>query len=638
MPPESQLIVNTAQGQQVIPIDRRARERRLTELLRRAELPLNTRCGQRGLCDGCLVELLSGTVIRVDSGQALDTTGGPTMLRACEYRVGPEGDVTVHVPARSLLAHRPQVVTSFRVDVSRAHDPLWQTVTLRRDELASSEDAVAEICRAIERRRDGDLAIVADARFTAPPIDEQPTMDVVLDQRGDHWRVLPATQETCEGRYGIAIDIGTTTVVVMLVDLDDGRILNTASALNAQTRLGDNVLTRINLCLTNPQMVGRLQHAVVKQTLRPLLTELLAESGVALPHVRCLTIAGNTTMLHLLAGIDPSSLGTAPFTPQFLEHRVLAGGALGVLPKEAAKQPAAAEASNPRPAGRADPTVHLLPGAAAYVGADVIAGVFSTGMAYRDELCLLVDVGTNGEIVLKQGPRFLGCATAAGPAFEGAGLTSGVRAGQGAISHIRLDEDTLEPQIEVIGDGPPIGLCGTAYVDFIAEARRCGLVGNTGRFADRFAEHPRLGKRSHSRGFEIVKLAEDKVIEITEADIASLLQAKAAIAAGVICLLRRVGLSARDVATLYLAGGFGFHMNVDNVIRCGLLPDFRRDQIELVGNSSLAGAFLAMMDSGVLAEMKHIAEQMETIELNLEPDFESIYIDQLSLPETGIPT
>jgi uncharacterized 2Fe-2S/4Fe-4S cluster protein (DUF4445 family) len=253
-------------------------------------------------------------------------------------------------------------------------------------------------------------------------------------------------------------------------------------------------------------------------------------------------------------------------------------------------------------------------------------------MAYRDELCLLVDVGTNGEIVLKQGRRFLACATAAGPAFEGAGLTNGVRAGQGAISHIQLDPKTLEPELQVIGDGPPIGLCGTAYVDFIAQGRKCGLIGATGRFADRFAEHPRLGKRTHSRGFELVRLADDKAIEITEADIASLLQAKAAIAAGIVCLLRRVGLSSQDVATLYLAGGFGFHMNVDNVICCGLLPGFRREQIDLVGNSSLAGAYLALMDSGVLAEMKHIAEWMEIVELNLEPDFESIYIDQLELP------
>ncbi|MCH5375433.1 MAG: ASKHA domain-containing protein [Planctomycetes bacterium] len=640
MPRPCQLIVTTAQGRRVIHLDGQDCGRRLTELLRRAELPLNTRCGQRGLCDGCLIELTAGRLIREGAEQAVDASDGPRMLRACEYCVALEGDVSLHVPARSLLAHRPQVVTSFRVDVSRAHDPLWQTVVLTRDELAVSGDTTAEICRAIHRRRDGDLPVLAEGGLAFPPAENQQTFQVALDQQGDHWRVVPVEAGTRANRYGVAIDVGTTTVVVLLVDLADGRILKTASALNGQTKLGDNVLTRINLCLQNPQMVGRLQHAVVRGTIRPLLAEMLAESGIAVDRVGCLVIAGNTTMLHLVAGVDPSSLGTAPFTPQFLDHRVLAGRSLAVMPKPHGQPGVDAAPPSTGRTERADPTVHLLPGAAAYVGADVIAGVFSTGMAYRDESCLLVDVGTNGEIVLKQGSRFLACATAAGPAFEGAGLTNGVRAGHGAISHIRLDEDTMEPQIEVIGDGPPIGLCGTAYVDFIAEARRCALVGPTGRFTDRFADHPRRTERSSCRGFRIVELPDDKAIEITERDIATLLQAKAAIAAGVVCLLRRAGLSPREVATLYLAGGFGFHMNIGNVIRCGLLPGFRLDQIELVGNSSLAGAFLAMLDSGVLAEMKHIAERMETVELNLEPDFESIYIDQLGLPDdhNGCPT
>jgi uncharacterized 2Fe-2S/4Fe-4S cluster protein (DUF4445 family) len=461
----------------------------------------------------------------------------------------------------------------------------------------------------------------------------QPVAHLVLDQRGDRWCVLPGGDDGQQKRYGVAIDIGTTTVVVMLVDLDNGQILNTAAALNGQTRLGDNVLTRINLCMQKPEMVKRLQHAVARRTIQPLMTELLAESEVSLDQIKCMVIAGNTTMLHLLAGVDPTPLGTAPFTPVFVEHRVLLGRSLGLMPKPPGRSQASRETDRPafREADRPHPTVHLLPGSAAYLGADVIAGVFSTGMAYRDHPCLLVDVGTNGEIVLKHGNRFLGCATAAGPAFEGAGLTSGVRAGQGAVSHIRLDADTAEPQIEVIGGTQPIGICGTAYVDFIAEARQCGLIGSTGRFSERFAGHPRLIKRSHSRGFEIAKLADDKTIEITEADIASLLQAKAAIAAGIVCLLRRAGLNPEDLATLYLAGGFGFHMNVASVLRCGLLPGFGQPQIELVGNSSLAGAFLAMMDSGVLAEMKHIAGQLETVELNLEPDFESVYIDQLSL-------
>ena len=647
MPTDSRLVVNYPDGQFAIAVDDKSGGRRLTEWLRRADLPLNTRCGQRGLCDGCLVELISGTLSKVESGQTLEASTGPKTLQGCQYCPVPGIAATIHVPARSLLAHRPQVVTSFRVDVSRAHDPLWQRITVQAEEFADASDRVRAVCHAIECRRGSEVdglpvssvGLDSDPRVEPGPglADylslDQPGYPLVLEQRGDRWYVLPGNSEADQGCYGVAIDIGTTTVVVTLIDLNNGQIRNTASALNGQVRLGDNVLTRINLCMQKPELVKRLQHAVARNTIRPLMSDLLAESNVAIEQVKCVVVAGNTTMLHLLAGVDPSPLGTAPFTPVFLEHRVLTGRELALMPKGAdgSRSNTGADTGRSRHPARHDPAVHLLPGAAAYVGADVIAGVFSTGMAYRDHPCLLVDVGTNGEIVLKRDDRFLGCATAAGPAFEGAGLTNGVRAGQGAISHIRLDRQTLEPEIEVIGSTSPIGICGTAYVDFIAEARDCGLIGPTGRFSERFAEHPRLAKRSHTRGFEVARLAGDKVVEITEADIASLLQAKAAIAAGIVCLLRRVGLNPEDLATLYLAGGFGFHMNIANVLRCGLLPGFAPEQIELVGNSSLAGAFLALMDSGVLAEMKHIAEHLETVELNLEPDFESVYIDQLSL-------
>jgi uncharacterized 2Fe-2S/4Fe-4S cluster protein (DUF4445 family) len=273
----------------------------------------------------------------------------------------------------------------------------------------------------------------------------------------------------------------------------------------------------------------------------------------------------------------------------------------------------------------------LLPGAAAYVGADVMAGVFASGMVYGQETSLLVDVGTNGEIVLKHGDRFWGCATAAGPAFEGSGLSCGMRAGRGAISHIRLDHGSPEPQIEVINNGPPIGVCGTAYVDFVAQARRTGILRHNGRFAPEADRDPRVRPGKHGREFVIAAGADGKPIYISESDVARLLQAKAAIAAGIVCLLNCAGLTPSAVRILYLAGGFGFHMDVENVIRCGLLPGFRPDQISLVGNTSLAGAYLALLDSSVLDEIKKVSARVETLELNLVPGFESIYIDQLAV-------
>jgi len=611
-------------------------QRRLTDVLRLLDLPLNTRCGQRGLCDGCLVELVQGGLQQVADGTPVAADGEAVSLRGCELAVPVAGAAVVHIPSRSLLAHQPQVVTSFRLNVPRAHDPLWQEVRIAACDLDPTLPLGAALRAAVAAQLECALPLVV-----SPELDQRaPCADGVyhlaLDHRGDHRVLRPL--DVREPVYGAAADIGTTTVVVMIVDLATGDVVGSASALNAQTRLGDNVLTRINLCMKAPHLVQRMQKALVRATLAPLLTEALGAAGVDPCQLACLVVAGNTTMLHLLHGVDPTSMGVAPFTPTFLAHRIVDAATLQLAVKTPGAQPdtaTAPEDAAPAPEDAAPAcrtVVHSLPGAAAYVGADITAGVLATGMAYRDDTCLLVDLGTNGELVLKHDGTLLGCATAAGPAFEGAGLRYGMRASRGAIGHIWLEHQPPAPRIEVIGDAAPIGLCGTAYIDFVARARQAGLLTATARFASLdtpgIVQHP-----THGWSFEIARTQDDQPLLVTEADMASLLQAKAAIAAGVTCLLQRAGIDSDQVSTVYLAGGFGFHMHVDSLLGCGMLPGFRPEQIELVGNTSLAGAYLTLLDSSALREIRRLSQRMHIVELNLEPHFESIYIDQLSLPD-----
>jgi uncharacterized 2Fe-2S/4Fe-4S cluster protein (DUF4445 family) len=495
---------------------------RLTELLRREHLPLNTRCGQRGLCDGCTVELLEGQLIHLTTGEP----AAPGLILGCEYRLG-SGNARIRIPARSQLAYEPQVVSEFRVNIPRAHNPL------------------------------------------ATPL--------------NHGRTL-----------GAAIDIGTTTVALILVDLRDGQIVGSAADFNKQMHLGDDVATRIGLCASDPKMLEQLRDAVLNQTILPLLKA----ANPAGDPVACLSVAGNTTMLHLLAGIDPSPMGVYPFQPAFLEHRII------------------------------DPeSTHLLPSASAYIGADLVAGVLATGLAYDDGPSLLVDVGTNGEIILKYNHHLLGCATAAGPAFEGAGLTNGIRAGDGAIERIQIAKETFAVKTEVIGGVAPFGICGSAYVDFLAEGRRSGLLNANGRFTV-----PLVDAGDGGRALPVAKAQGNQPVLVSELDVARLLQAKAAVAAGILTLLDRVHLKPSDIKRLYLAGGFGMHLDVPNAIACGLLPGFVPEQVQVVGNTSLAGAYLALLDRGALDEMAHISRQLEVVELNLDPHFEPHYIDQLSLP------
>lgn len=524
-------------GVQELVLSPAAARRRLSEILRSHNLPLNTRCGEKDMCAGCLVELVAGSLEHADGSILAATRGEPTEVRGCRYLPGSE-EVTLRVPQRSRLAYAPQVLDSYRINVPYAHDPL-----------ASSG-------------------------------------------------------------VGVAIDIGTTTVALQAFDLATGERVGKASGFNKQMHFGDDVLTRINLCSTDPEMLARLQDALVAETLRPLVREAVGDPS----RIACYTIAGNTTMLHLLVGEDPSSMGIAPFTPRFLQREPFEAAAIGLEPEQV--------------------PVVLLPSIAAYIGADLTAGLFASGLLYEEGPSLLVDVGTNGEILLRCDGLTSGCATAAGPAFEGSGLTGGIRAGEGAISHVAFRLEPFGVEWERIGPKglKPTGICGSGYVDVLAEGRRCGLLGSTGRFQTLDGLDDHLVDTPYGWAVRLAWGQGKRPILVSEGDIARLLQAKAAVAAGVLTLLRRHGLAPSDVRTLYLAGGFGMHLDLPNAIACGLLPGFSVDQIQLVGNTSLAGATLALLDRDTLVELAKARADVEVVELNLDPEFENTYLDQLSLP------
>ncbi len=523
--------------------------RPLSTLLATFGHPLNTRCGGRGLCHACEVELVAGAVCSLDT-EAL--VGAPGRIAACRHRPVVGESISLTVPARALLRHEPSIASQFTLSISCALQPL-----------------------------------------------------------GPH----PADPD--EPWFGAAVDLGTTTVALLLCDLRTGMVLGIDTAFNAQVRFGEDVLTRINFCSGRPEQQLQLQDAAAS-TIQTLLENTCARHHVDLAHVQSLVVAGNTAMLHLLAGADPAPLGVYPFKPAFLGHRCL--------------RPEDCELAF----GGTSAEVHLIPSPAAYVGADLAAGILATNLLYDEGPALLVDVGTNGEIILKHGDRLLGCATAAGPAFEGAGLASGMRAVHGVIEAIRFSRDPWEIHLGIIGDTTtPIGICGSAYVDLIAEGRRTGLLNEHGRLQAPNSSEAGRGLRilaDGSRAFVLGTSHDDDPIIVTESDIARLLQAKAAIAAGITTLLTLAGLTPGDIVKVHLAGGFGLHLNLNNAIACGLLPGFRVDQIDVVGNTALGGAFALLQDRTLLSEVVQACTTLESIELNLQSGFEDYYIDQLALP------
>ncbi len=500
-------------------------ERTLAGILASAGIPLNTRCGGRGLCRGCHVVLKSEP---------------PRDLLACQHHLSAGDSIRIVVPGRSLLSHPPSAVSDFQTGVPAGCDPIF----------------------------------------------------------------------TGSGTLGVALDIGTTTVAMLLAELASGKVLARATALNAQVARGDNVLTRIHLCQTDKANVGRLKADFWEKTFHPLLKELFRESGTAAADVAGVVVAGNTTMLHIACGEDPTPLGTVPFTPAFLDQREFTGDQFG-MPRET--------------------RVIFLPGISAYVGADISAGAACCGVRYGERPQLLVDVGTNGEILLCGPKGNISCATAAGPAFEGCGLLCGMRAAHGVVGKISLEADPFGVGFETIGGRceSPHGITGSAYVDFLAEGRRAGLLQENGRFNRKLVEEHPGHFRQEENGLSFLLSPDHPDLRVGEVDVALLLQAKAAIAAGIETLLGLQELPASGIGRLFLAGGFGLHLSVPNAIACGLLPGFREDQISAVGNTSLGGAYLAMLDRSLAAEMADL--DAGTIELNLDPGFEDRYLDHLSL-------
>lgn len=530
---------------QILDVTPQEAGRSLAEVLAGRGCGLNTRCGRRGLCRGCEVEVIEGQLVVGD-----ETLGAPTTVRSCQAVIS--GDLVIRIPHRSRMEHRPQVGETFRIDVPSAHQPLFPA--------------------------------------------------------------QPGVSDTV-----FAVDIGTTTVVVLLIDGMSGELLSRAGGFNEQIRFGDNVLTRI-AAGGDPALRCEMQAAVVG-TISTLLERACERAGREASRISGGAIAGNTTMLHLLVGEDPSSLGVAPFEPGFVEGRSISWSELG------RDGPIAG-----------DTRLHLLPSIAGYLGADIVAGVYATGMVFDEKPSLLVDIGTNGEVVLQSGGKLSACATAAGPAFEGCGLRCGSRAGVGAVSDLRIKSDPFRIVAGTIGDVPlsrATGICGSAYIDFLAQGRMSGLLGESGRFDHETWQQVPESLRVLDDDERALRLADDGgrgEAMVSEVDVALLLQAKAAIGAGIETLLHAAGIEALEIGRVCLAGGFGMHLDVGHAIAVGLLPGFREEQIEVVGNTALAGALLVLVDRTTLDEMEELRGQVEVLELNLQEGFEDRYVDHLMLP------
>ncbi|MEW5768114.1 MAG: ASKHA domain-containing protein [bacterium] len=429
-------------------------------------------------------------------------------------------------------------------------------------------------------------------------------------------RIINIEPGDTRGRHlCVAVDVGTTSIYGQLIDLASGRMAAQASDYNAQIACGEDIISRIVFSQRGDGL-KKLQDLVVK-TINGIIHRLVAESKVKTEAISYLMIAGNTTMIHLLLGIDPKYIRETPYVPTATLLPAIAASEVNLDLSPGAQ-------------------AYFLPSVSSYVGGDITAGILGTGIFKEEALTLYVDLGTNGEVVLGNQDWLMTASCSAGPAFEGGGIKHGMRADLGAIEQIKIDDQSLEPVLLTFGHKPPKGICGTGLMDIVAELLETGVINQRGKFNPDL-ESPRIRKYNRTTEYVLAWADETAIgqdIVITEADIDNLIRAKGAIYGGISVLLEAVGLGVEALDRIIIAGNLGYHVEVHRAVTIGLLPEVPVEKIFFIGNGSLLGASMAAYCRDSYKQSNQIARMMTNVELSDHPGFMDEYISALFLPHT----
>lgn len=595
----------------------------ILDAARKAGIILSSPCGGDGLCRKCRVRVRTGEVDNESQKVFSEREQKAGYVLACE--AGVFGDAVVDVPPESLLGG--DVSDGSEHGVEFPHPEFEINPRVRKHFLQLSEPTLEDHCSDLTR-----LSLSLGKFYKNKKINiSQKVLRTLPDVlRDGDWEVTVATDETAADTvdilfveaknsskklFGIAVDIGTTTVSVRLIDLVNMRPVGKETGYNSQISFGDDVINRI-LHAEKKNGMNQLRRAVIGDINR-LVSVLLKRCRVQKKHILSATIVGNTTMQHLFLGIIPKYIRREPYIAGCQFYPSLSADEAGLKINPGAM-------------------VRLLPSVGSFVGADITAGVLSVGMHMERATSLFIDIGTNGEIVLGNSDWMMCCSASAGPAFEGAGISCGMRAAEGAIFDVHIDPASWEVHFKTIGGGKPHGLCGTGLIDLLAEMQRAGILDRTGEF-NMTQTHPRLGSGDEPR-FVVVPadFADGREIYISQSDVTNLIRSKAAIYAACKMIMKAVELDFSAVENIYVAGGFGNHLDVGNAVSIGLLPDVPLEKIKFMGNTALRGARLAGLSGEASAEIARIAGMMTYYELSTDPAFMDEFVAASFLPHTHI--
>ncbi len=607
----------------------------LLELARRANVAIDAPCSGNGSCGKCRVKLVEGQVDTMPSRHITDEEFEAGWRLSCNCKIS--GDCTVFVP-----------------DIASAYQSRMKTADLS----SPKEVAIFEECQANLK----ESGISFDNQFRSVVLElAEPTLDDTMpdierlswgiqeqlgvekveipfpvmvklastlrdngfkvcvkgELVGNSFRCMEITKPDDTILAGCAIDIGTTTVTMVLVDLETGKILAKGSSGNGQIRYGADVINRI---IQQGKDGGKkkLQDAIVKETLNPIIANLCKSAGINARSILRLCVAANTTMNHLFAGVDASPVRMEPYIPSFFGWEGLLAGDLKL------------------PANPLAPVL-IAPNIGSYVGGDITAGTLAAGLWDKDEMSLFIDLGTNGELVFGNRDFLMSCACSAGPAFEGGDISCGMRATDGAVEAAVIDKDTMTPTLSIIGDEGQkvVGICGSGIIDMISELFRCGIINAKGLFV---REGERVKRDAHGMGRYVLAFAEEsetgREISLNEVDIDNFIRAKGAIFSAIDTLLQSVDMTVDMIDKVYVAGGIGSGINMKNAVNIGMFPDVALEKFHYIGNSSLTGAYAMVLGDEANAKCAEVGANMTYLELSTYPGYMDSFVAACFLPHT----
>jgi len=600
-----------------------APEQTVLDVAHSAGVNIIATCGGRGRCNSCRIKVLAGE-FTPPTEQEITVLGHDGIARgfrlACQTKLLNDGLVRIVPPISErsfrILSATDRQEYSLDPDVRKRRLVLPET----SEEHQSSDFEEIRALTGLPTYT-GKQQVDLSALQTLPSTIFHASRDVTA-VLWDHHLIGMEAGDTTEQVYGIAFDIGTTTVVGYLIDLRSGKELGVASELNAQALYGGDVMSRITFAQQDETGLHKLHQRII-HTINRIIEKVCEQAGIDREHVYEVTIVGNTCMHHLFLNISPIHLGVAPYLAAIRERYVVAAEELGI---------------QIAPRGR----IVMLPLIAGFVGADTVGVVLATGMHKGSNITLAVDIGTNGEIVLGTKDRLVACSTAAGTAFEGAQITHGMRGATGAIDRVVIDDDV---QCHVIGEVPALGICGSGLVDTIAQMLDAGIINANGRFRrehelEQAGVKPRLrerikidGKKKYFVLVEGRQTDNGEPVVITQQDVRELQLAKGAIFAGITMLMQELNIHPDDMTELLLAGAFGNYLDTRSAVRIGLIPALPPEKIRSVGNAAGLGSQLALLSGKAKLEADHIAKTTQHIALTNRPEFQVAFAEAMAFPE-----